>query len=152
MSIRIVRISVVMLLSLLLSDVRPAAAQPAQLPPEVLFAHEYVRALRDSGAAGVIPLTVEHTRTRKGYAPNMDALRQEFAPPQVTITLDRWSAVPAKGELPPMVLVVFKVEGIARPVELSLWVEAVAGRYLLNTIMTRPPAAKESPILHATPR
>ncbi|WP_353269247.1 hypothetical protein [Gemmatimonas sp.] len=148
MSIRFVRISVVILVSLLLCDVQSAAAQAAQRPPEVVFAQEYVRALRDSGAAGVTPLTVEETRNRKGYAPNMDALRKNFASPQTTITLDRWSAVPAKGDLPPTFLVEFRVEGIATPLELSLWIEAVAGRYLLNTIMARPIAAKENPSLH----
>lgn len=143
MSIRAAGIGVVTLLSLLLGSVQSAAAQAAQLPPEVLFAREYVRVLRDSGAAGVIPMTVTKTRALKGYAPNMDALRDEFAPAQTTITLDRWSAVPAKGEVPPTFLVVFKVEGIARPVELSLWIEEVTGRYLLNTIMTRAAATKE---------
>ncbi len=144
MSIRLVRVSVVAFLSLLLGAVPQVGAQSSQLPPEVLFAREFVRVLRDSGAAGVIPMTVESTRARKGYAPNMDALRNELAPAHTTVTLDRWSAVPAKGVVPPLVLVVFKVEGTAMPVELSLWIEDVAGRYMLNTVMTRPPDGKEN--------
>lgn len=144
MSIRLVRVSVAAFLSLLLGSFQQVGAQSSQLPPEVIFAREFVRVLRDSGAAGVIPMTVEKTRARKGYAPNMDALRNELAAAQTTITLDRWSAVPAKGVVPPLVLVVFKVEGTALPVELSLWVEEVAGRYMLNTVMTRPPESKEN--------
>lgn len=143
MSVRFVRVGVATVYSLLLGAVQPVAAQSAQDPPEVRFAREYVRVLRDSGAVGVIPMTTPKTRALKGYAPNMDALRDDFAPTQTQISLDRWSAVPAKGEVPPLVLVVFKVEGIARPVELSLWIEESAGRYLLNTIMTRALAAKD---------
>ncbi|MCC7001818.1 MAG: hypothetical protein IT357_06660 [Gemmatimonadaceae bacterium] len=67
----------------------------------------------------------------------MGALRKDLAPAQTTITLDRWSAIPAKDAAPAVVLVVFKVEGIAKPFELSLYIEEVAGKYLLNTIMTR---------------
>lgn len=132
-----------------------AAAMPAQstrlsesgaaeqLPPEVLFAQRFVRALRDSGAVGVIPMTVPRTRALKGYAPNMDALRDDLAPPQATVTLDRWSAAPAKGEAPPLFLVTFKVEGVARPVVLSLYVEQLDGQYLMNTVMTRALASNE---------
>jgi len=142
MSIRFVRVGAAAVFSLLLGAVQPVAAQSAQEPPEVRFAREYVRVLRDSGAVGVIPMTAPKTRALSGYAPNMDALRDDFAPTQTTITLDRWSAVPATGEAPALVLVVFKVEGIARPVELSLWIEESAGRYWLSTIMTRALAAK----------
>lgn len=143
MSHRFVRVRVVTLCSVLFGAVHPIAAQSAQEPPGVLFAREYVRVLRDSGAAGVIPMTVEKTRALKGYAPNMDALRQDLASAQTSITLDRWSAVPSKGDVPSMTLVVFKVNGVARPVDLSLYIEDVAGRPMLNTIMTRPQAIKE---------
>ena len=143
MSSRLVRVAAGTVLASLFGVVQPVAAQSTQVPPEVRFAQEYVRVLRDSGAVGVIPMTAPKTRALKGYAPNMDALRDDFAPTQATISLDRWSAVAAKGEAPPLVLVVFRVEGIARPVELSLWVEESAGRYLLNTIMIRGLAAKD---------
>ena len=69
----------------------------------------------------MIPLTVETSRARQGYAPNMDALRKELAPPLV---------------------VVCKLEGTAMPVELSLWIEEEAGRYMLNTVKTWPLEAK----------
>lgn len=137
------KIRVVLLSSLLLGSAQLVAAQSAPLPPEVLFAREYVRLLQDSGAVGVIPMTAEKTRALKGYAPNIDALRADMASAQTTIALDRWGAVPAKGNVPPLFLVVFKVEGIAKPLDLSLWVEEVTGRYLLNTIMARPSTPKE---------
>lgn len=121
----------------------PRATPSKQVPPAVLFAQRYVRALRDSGAVGVIPLTAPKARAPKDYASNMDALRDELSPKQTTVTLDRWSSVPAKGDAPPLSLVTFKIEDIARPMELTLYVEELDGRLLLNTIMTRALATKE---------
>lgn len=136
MSSGVARTGVVSLVALWLGTAQALSGQSPP-PPEVQFAREFVRVLRDSGAVGVIPLTVASTRALNGYAPNMDALRKDLAPSQATITLERWSAIPAKDAAPAVVLVVFKVEGIAKPFELSLYIEEVAGKYLLNTIITR---------------
>ena len=113
------------------------ARDSVQLPAEVLFAQKYVRALLDSGAVGVIPLTVPSLRAISAYADNMNTLRDELSPRSVTITLDRWNAVPAKGSVPALFLVAFRVGGLSKPTELRLFVEEIDGRYLLNTIMTQ---------------
>jgi hypothetical protein len=119
------------------------ASDSAQLPAEVLFARKYVRALLDSGAVGVIPLTVPNLRTISAYADNMNTLRDMLSPRSVTITLDRWNAVPAKGSVPDLFLVAFRVDGLSKPTELRLFIEEIDDRYLLNTIMTKrtPPSA-----------
>lgn len=137
------RIRVCVVMSLLATHAQELRAQDAP-PPQATFAREFVRVLRDSGSVGVIPLTVSKTRALKGYAPNMDVLRKELSPKEATISLLRWSTVPPKGDVPALVLVVFKVDGIARPVELSLYIEDVNGQYLLNTIMTKEASPSQS--------
>lgn len=150
MSARALSFGGALLLLLLLGAAHPARGQSPSIPPAVSFAHEYIRVLRDSGAVGVLPLTVEKTRVLRGYAPNMDVLRNELA--GTTITFDRWSAVPARGETPALTLVVFKVEGGADPLELSLYIEEVNGQHLLNTVRTRLQAPDKGATLTTSPR
>lgn len=89
------------------------AGDSARLPAEVLFARKYLRALLDSGAVGVIPLTVPNLWAISAYADNMNRLRDELSPRSVTITLDRWNALPAKGSVPVLILVAFKVDRLS---------------------------------------
>ena len=126
-------------LTLLSGGCRYAAAQPTQVPPEVRFAREFIRVLQDSGSAAVLPLATPKTRALKGFAPNMDVLRSVLASTHATLTLDQWNAVPKKDDVPSLIHVVFKVQGVGAPSELSLWIEEASGHYLLNTISIAGP-------------
>ena len=122
---------------------RAAAAQSAPLPPEVRFAHEFIRVLQDSGSVAVVPLATPRTRALKGFAPNMDILRGVLASTKATWAFDRWRIAPTKEGSPRLVHVTFMVQGVGAPSKLELWIEEQAGHLLLNTISIGPPNPDE---------
>jgi hypothetical protein len=108
-------ISAIAAFVLLSSAFGAAAAQRVEPPPEARFAREFIRVLRDSGSAAVLPMATPKLRALKGFAPNMDVLRGIVASTQATLTFDRWNAVPKNEGIPGVVHVVFKVKGVGAP-------------------------------------
>ena len=141
---RLGAIGAIAALTLLSNGCRHAAARPAQPPPEVRFAREFIRVLQDSGSVAVLPLATPKTRALNGFAPNMDVLRSVLASSQATLTLAQWNAVPKSDRAPSLVHVVFKVQGAGAPSALDLWIEEESGRFLLNTILIGRPNPEAS--------
>ena len=124
---------------LLAGGCRHTTVLPQPVPPEERFAREFIRVLQDSGSAAILPLTTPKTRALRNFARNMDVLRGELAASHTTPTLSRWNAIPAKGDIPNLTRIVYRIQRADGPGELALWIEETSGHYLLNTIAVGPP-------------
>ncbi|MDB6035822.1 MAG: hypothetical protein JWM16_6160 [Verrucomicrobiales bacterium] len=130
---------VIAALALLAGGCRNTAPLPEASPPQERFAREFIRLLQDSGSTAVLSLTSPNTRALKNFAQNMDILRGELAASHATLAPAFWKAVPQKDGGSPVMQIVYRVQGAGGPSELKLWIEEVAGHYLLNTIAVGPP-------------
>jgi hypothetical protein len=126
-------------LVLLAGGCRHTTVLPERVPPEERFARDFIRVLQDSGSVAILPLTTPKTRALRNFARNMDVLRSELAASHTTLTLARWNAIPAKGDVPKLIHIVYTVQRADGPSELALWIEEASGHYLLNTISIGPP-------------
>lgn len=128
-------------LVLLAGGCRHTTALSAPVPPEEVFAREFIRLLQDSGSVAILPRTTPKLRAIRNFARNMDVLRDELIASHATPTLVGWDAVPPKGETPKLVHVVYTIQREDGPGELALWIEDASGHCLLNTIAIGSPSA-----------
>ena len=101
---------------------------------EALFAQQYIRALHDSGVAGVSSRSKAALVAEPKFAESVEILRKVLATEtRDSLVLSAWE-VERRRDQPKTTKIVYDVVGLADPVQIGIWMEEEDGHFVANTL------------------
>ena len=116
---------------------RTPTLQPTPIA-ELRFASDYIQALRNSGAAAVLPRTHPSTRALPNVEANLTVLRNALEASHAELTLARWTIRQVAGR-PRATEVMYASRTTGAPSEVGVWIVNYEGRLVVETFFVGRP-------------
>jgi hypothetical protein len=109
---------------------------------EAHFAEQYIRALHDSGLAGIASRSQPDLISKPNFQETVETLRKVLQTyPRDSLLLSGWERERRTGK-PKATKIVYDVAGLGAPFQIGIWIEEKNGRLLANTLFFGPPKAR----------